>query len=805
MVKKRLKKLRQKNLKLFILVIVVMLLIFIGLGIKLGLYFNFLLGNDIIVNIDVSKDKFYLTNGEAEDFRFTAKVRTNPFCKAECELNFIDISHNDLISEEKFILTPTDPFKKEYQISSTTSGTGQDLFSFRVNCLSKSSFLCHTDEKPSQRNLIITLDRELNENEINERMWQKEELNSFKGNLEESLGKYNVMENVSRQLKDIANITFDISELNQSLIEGQESLENLYNFWMDQDVGLSYELELASFLDFSVEENELIGGIIGDYNSAVSKFEEGYDFLNILMDIFLTQEHSDYVEDINSRINEFNQGLEDFSLANGLNAKKSVGSSIFQQINSTYFEIINGVDKTALEREINVDVDYDILCELGYCYEHPNIDSRSEENISNLNSCDYFNELKSRSFHISLLLDVNLSKPVEFWNDMDIIINNKKRNIIQGYLDNIDVSSKNYELIEGILQILPAIPENSYEDINDELIYTLIGQQDVECVELGAEFNDLNIVELDKILIPEVENVEMDLVFDEPNLKCCVFDECHDCCVEGVCKMDYPVLFVHGHAMNKGVSAEYSLAAFDDLQQELEAFGYLNAGSINMYYDKGTDDKKFNLIPVPLTFKVSYYFDIFQQSGDHQIVQTKSENIDTYAIRLKEIIDNIKIETGKKKVIIVAHSMGGLVSRRYLQIFGDGNVEKAILIATPNHGISGNTARYCSILGEGLECRDMKAESLFMNKLSSGIIPEIPIYTIIGVGCDMVGRDGDGVVLRDEVMLDWTKNYIIEGSCSSTSFLHTQLLDVGLYPSVYEIIERILKENSQIGRIERKR
>ncbi len=172
---------------------------------------------------------------------------------------------------------------------------------------------------------------------------------------------------------------------------------------------------------------------------------------------------------------------------------------------------------------------------------------------------------------------------------------------------------------------------------------------------------------------------------------------------------------------------------------------------------------------------------------------------------MKEIIDNIKIETGKKKVIIVAHSMGGLVSRRYLQIFGDGNVEKAILIATPNHGISGNTARYCSILGEGLECRDMKAESLFMNKLSSGIIPEIPIYTIIGVGCDMVGRDGDGVVLRDEVMLDWTKNYIIEGSCSSTSFLHTQLLDVGLYPSVYEIIERILKENSQIGRIERKR
>ena len=149
--------------------------------------------------------------------------------------------------------------------------------------------------------------------------------------------------------------------------------------------------------------------------------------------------------------------------------------------------------------------------------------------------------------------------------------------------------------------------------------------------------------------------------------------------------------------------------------------------------------------------------------------------------------------------------MGGLVSRRYIQIFGGGSVEKAILIGTPNHGISGNTARYCSILGEGLECRDMKEESLFMNKLSSGSIPKIPIYTIVGVGCEMSGGDGDGVVLKDEVMLDWAKNYIIEGSCSSTSFLHTQLLDVGLYPSVYEIIERILKEDSQVERIERKR
>ena len=45
-------------------------------------------------------------------------------------------------------------------------------------------------------------------------------------------------------------------------------------------------------------------------------------------------------------------------------------------------------------------------------------------------------------------------------------------------------------------------------------------------------------------------------------------------------------------------------------------------------------------------------------------------------------------------------------------------INKVILIATPNHGVSGNVANYCSVVGSSLECNDLKSDSLFINKLS---------------------------------------------------------------------------------------
>ena len=67
--------------------------------------------------------------------------------------------------------------------------------------------------------------------------------------------------------------------------------------------------------------------------------------------------------------------------------------------------------------------------------------------------------------------------------------------------------------------------------------------------------------------------------------------------------------------------------------------------------------------------------------------QTFFGNIPQFARRLERNITQIKGETGAEKVDIVAHSMGGLVSRYYIEkLGGRDDVGKLIMVQTPNHG-----------------------------------------------------------------------------------------------------------------------
>lgn len=61
-------------------------------------------------------------------------------------------------------------------------------------------------------------------------------------------------------------------------------------------------------------------------------------------------------------------------------------------------------------------------------------------------------------------------------------------------------------------------------------------------------------------------------------------------------------------------------------------------------------------------------------------------DIRDYAKTLDEIIETTKSENQVKKVDIVAHSMGGLISRFRIQKIKDYDIDKLIMIGTPNHG-----------------------------------------------------------------------------------------------------------------------
>jgi len=60
--------------------------------------------------------------------------------------------------------------------------------------------------------------------------------------------------------------------------------------------------------------------------------------------------------------------------------------------------------------------------------------------------------------------------------------------------------------------------------------------------------------------------------------------------------------------------------------------------------------------------------------------------IEHFAGQLASRIDAVCAATGAQRVVLIAHSMGGLVSRAYLRRFGAARTEQLITIGTPHHG-----------------------------------------------------------------------------------------------------------------------
>ncbi|MDD5193446.1 MAG: alpha/beta hydrolase [Candidatus Nanoarchaeia archaeon] len=364
-------------------------------------------------------------------------------------------------------------------------------------------------------------------------------------------------------------------------------------------------------------------------------------------------------------------------------------------------------------------------------------------------------------------------------------------------VDNFNYLIENFNKSETIVE-----KENAVNNIKNETdeIFIDIEQSQNESLSYKS-YKEIDSLKLNPIIFIRKEFL-LNLSLKEPPPQCCLFGKCKSCCDDSgyYDRTKFPVIFLHGHDFSKQASAESNMNRFYKIQRNLENEGYLDAGTMllsssSKEEEKGILGKTF----YPISIKASYYFDIFKTQESTTVLQTKKDNIDSYAIRLRDIITEVKYKTDRQKVIIVAYSMGGLVARRYLQIFGENEVEKLIMIGTPNHGVGGNVLALCSVFGEESECNDLNENSLFINKLNRGENPSIPVYNIIGLGCGMDGEDGDGVVKNSSAYLSYAENYFVQGKCESINLFHNELLLPEKYPEIYNLLVKSLKQNSSIN------
>lgn len=137
-----------------------------------------------------------------------------------------------------------------------------------------------------------------------------------------------------------------------------------------------------------------------------------------------------------------------------------------------------------------------------------------------------------------------------------------------------------------------------------------------------------------------------------------------------------PLLLVHGYACSRGV--------WWRLRHELEGAGHTVA-SVSLYPPYTSIGK---LVP-----------------------------------QLNERIEEVCRATGADQVVLIAHSMGGLVCRSYLARHGRRRVERLITIASPHAG--SELAR----IGIGKNAREMVPGSLWLNDLAAENVP-VPTVSI---------------------------------------------------------------------------
>ncbi|MFZ5954846.1 MAG: alpha/beta fold hydrolase [Nanoarchaeota archaeon] len=645
--------------KLILLVVILILLTATLIITKSYLVINQLIGNDLIIKLDADQENLFLKHNEQKSIKFQILATTNPFCTIQCKSEFYDISTGKTIEEDSFKLNSAVSKTKEYNIAAEEIGEGQKLYSFKIACTSKRNILCHTEETPRKRNLLITLNYEMND--------------------EEQEIKISSEENLIYLMKRI-------------------DYSNSYLSWLNENI------ENISSIDFNSDIIQLVS-----INQTIDELE------NEISNRKLLWERQEYNRNLSISVNKLKENSTKIQ-----NALEQINNSISLEIKN-YNKLLENLTRI----QINL--------------EKLKFKNISDEDLAELNfAFDSFN------------------------NNVSVFIQKSS--------------------LENKKKIVDSLSQLEYVDIND-------GN--------GTVRNFNNLTEAPKKIDVKLFNYsEKEIILKNPTSQCCFLNNCSECSASSESPELYPIILMHGHDFNKYISAEHSLDSFQKIQEKLEEEGYLNAGALILSTSENTQKGIWGKIQKPISVRASYYFDIYNTEGKGRVIETKTDNIDTYALRLKDIIETIKLKTGKDKVIIISHSMGGLVSRRYIEIFGDNNVEKLIMIGTPNKGVDEDILRYCLLFGEKAECDNMDKNSLFINKLNNFAENRKNFYSIIGIGCETDSGTGDGIVKNESAYLDDAKNFFIQGECDDLKFvyLHEEMLDIEKYPDVFETIKKALKD-----------
>ncbi len=266
-------------------------------------------------------------------------------------------------------------------------------------------------------------------------------------------------------------------------------------------------------------------------------------------------------------------------------------------------------------------------------------------------------------------------------------------------------------------------------------------------------------------------------------------------------KLPYPIIFIHGLCSN---SATWdTLTNFLDVQYGLNFGGRfdfcLNSDNDNTVANKnffptaGADITLFT----PLLTAADYYtvnFDVgidggvFPATSDGNYVTSNQQAIIKQGAALSRAIHDVLQITGREKVILMGHSMGGLASREYIQnsynwqADGHHHVAKLATTGTPHGGSNASAIElldsWADIDDQSDAVRDLRTSYyvsdapgvyLFGGLEDNSIIDDMTFDNFYNVDVNCSSTPGNTIIGLNQKNIDTTLDYsCIIGICDCT-------------------------------------
>ncbi|MFT4309548.1 MAG: alpha/beta fold hydrolase [Candidatus Woesearchaeota archaeon] len=769
---------RPKYIRILLVIGLLAFLILLLQGLLLlGLWFESIRGG-LAVFVEPHNSIIQLEGGEDIVVGFDISVQNLPLCKAVCEMEIRRHDTNTIIyNGSKEVLSGT-----TYTINTTLTDNmhrHQYPITLTASCQNQEGGHCQRNPLPSIARTTSMIGYQDTPEERIAREYLQGEGRVRMLLLQEHLAELNGIANIQTMI--IPSIRGEASRQAQEI---RERLSRAQEAYTNNNPILAMEL-LRKGIDRKVIE---------DYNKAVNKEREH----SVLIAEYNTMRHDiraiasisdreDYerllslTETIRKLAQDKSNTEIDYTHSQSLQAINTI-----KQIISNHDPILR--DKTVRGTTLSTE-EMRVACiikDYG-CNDIPGrITGESPEYMHDrlLESCNIIKNIESihnnASIHYASIIEPGLSYEQTL----------QKYNITSIRQDTEFLTLEIDSVRNARMSITPVLNDTSRLAIRTDVLSTPTSSLKEEC-------NLRTFPIPPSILLGEPElpvNPESSIIRDRwelPRQECCSFGKCEECKPS----IRYPIIFLHGHSLTESSLPEYNIQAFTRMAMAMEEHNYYYAG--NIFPQRTIREENiglYNNLQQGVMFTSTYYYDSFEEDRKSHITPRKSENIETYGLRLREAIDATLLKTGSDKVIIIAHSMGGLVARSYITTFGDTKIAGLIMIGTPNAGVTDEVGLLCPVFGSNKECQDMKAGSFFIRKLNSLPPPTIPVMTISGYGC----KDGphDGLIALESVQLEYADNRIVNGTCTTrTHMLHGEMLKPDNYPETLNIILEFLEKN----------